>query len=158
MKKISKEEIKILYGIASSAGLVENNNHDDEFHQIVYQVAEKTSVRDLTQEEYRKVKKRLKEYTLLTAENIDGMITVKQKQKIFVMMKELEKLSPSKISRDERLCGIVRKNLKISSFPSDPLKWVRKKEATKLIQILGHYIDNERRKQNSKGDMENESG
>ena len=77
MKRISKEEIKKLYGIAASAGLVDSSNHDnDEFHQIVYQVCGKSSVRELTQEEYRKVKSRLREYTMLTDENTDGMITI----------------------------------------------------------------------------------
>ena len=154
MKKISKEEMKILYGIAASAGLVDNSNHnEDGFHQIVYQVSGKSSVRELTQEEYRKVKSRLKEYISLT----DGMITIKQKRKIYAQIIELSELSPSEKSRDERLCGIVRKILKISSFPSEPLKWVKKKEATKLIQIIGFYIETERNKR-EREDMKNEHG
>lgn len=158
MKKISKEEMKILYGIAASAGLVDNSNHnEDGFHQIVYQVSGKSSVRELTQEEYRKVKSRLKEYISLTDENTDGMITIKQKRKIYAQMIELSELSPSEKSRDERLCGIVRKTLKISSFPSEPLKWVKKKEATKLIQIIGFYIETERNKL-EREDMKNEHG
>ena len=158
MKRISKEEIKKLYGIAASAGLVDSSNHDnDEFHQIVYQVCGKSSVRELTQEEYRKVKSRLREYTMLTDENTDGMITIRQKRKIYAQMIELSELSPSEKSRDERLCGIVRKTLKISSFPSEPLKWVKKKEATKLIQIIGFYIETERNKR-EKEDMKNEHG
>ena len=158
MKRISKEEIKKLYGIAASAGLVDSSNHDnDEFHQIVYQVCGKSSVRELTQEEYRKVKSRLREYTMLTDENTDGMITIRQKRKIYAQMIELSELSPSEKSRDERLCGIVRKTLKISSFPSEPLKWVKKKEATKLIQIIGFYIETERNKR-EREDMKNEHG
>lgn len=158
MKRISKEEIKKLYGIAASAGLVDSSNHDnDEFHQIVYQVSGKSSVRELTQEEYRKVKSRLKEYISLTDENTDGMITIRQKRKIYAQMIELSELSPSEKSRDERLCGIVRKTLKISSFPSEPLKWVKKKEATKLIQIIGFYIETERNKR-EREDMKNEHG
>ena len=63
MKRISKEEIKKLYGIAASAGLVDSSSHDnDNFHQIVYQVCGKNSVRELTQEEYRKVKSRLSDF------------------------------------------------------------------------------------------------
>ena len=158
MKRISKEEIKKLYGIAASAGLVDSSNHnEDGFHQIVYQVSGKSSVRELTQEEYRKVKSRLKEYISLTDENTDGMITIRQKRKIYAQMIELSELSPSEKSRDERLCGIVRKTLKISSFPSEPLKWVKKKEATKLIQIIGFYIETERNKR-EREDMKNEHG
>lgn len=158
MKRISKEEIKKLYGIAASAGLVDSSNHnEDGFHQIVYQVSGKNSVRELTQEEYRKVKSRLREYTMLTDENTDGMITIRQKRKIYAQMIELSELSPSEKSRDERLCGIVRKTLKISSFPSEPLKWVKKKEATKLIQIIGFYIETERNKR-EREDMKNEHG
>lgn len=157
MKKISKEEIKILYAIAASAGFVDNSNHDDDIlHQIVYSIAGKESVKQLTYTEYLAVKKRIEE---LTDENTNGMITVKQKRKIYAMMKELSKLSFSEKSEDERLCGIVRKTLKISSFPSEPLRWVNKKGGTKLIQIIGFYIENEKNKQKIKGaDEEDEHG
>ena len=156
MSKISKAQIKIIYGIASSAGLVDNSKgHEDKLHQIVFGITGKESVKKLSFTEYRKVKNQLKEYAL-TESVADGMITVKQKAKIYVMMKQLAKLDPSETGIDERLCGIVRKNLKISSFPSEPLKWMRKKEATKIIQILGHYIENEKKKKISKGDAEND--
>ncbi len=151
MDKISKEEIKILYSTASSAGFVDNSNHyEDVFHQIVYGLTGKQSVKELTHQEYVKVKIRLEE---LTTDTPNGMITIKQKRKVYAMMKELSKLSPSEKSNDERLCGIIRKNLKITSFPAEPLRWVRKKEVIKLIQILGYYIDNEKKK-TKKGDAE----
>ena len=155
MNEISKAEIKILYSIASSAGFIDNSNHsDDILHQIVYGVTGKESVKQLTHQEFVKVKNRLEE---LTYQNTDGMITIKQKRKIYAQMIELSELSPSEKSRDERLCGIVRKILKISSFPSEPLKWVKKKEATKLIQIIGFYIETERNKR-EREDMKNEHG
>ena len=144
MSKITKEEIKILYAMAASAGFVDNSNHDDDtLHQIVYALTEKTSIKQLTYSEYLAVKKRIEE---LTETNIDDMITVKQKKKVFALMKQLAKLSPSKTSTEERLCGIIRKNLKISSAPKEPLRWVRKKEAVKLIQIIGYYIETEQKK------------
>ena len=155
MNEISKAEIKILYSIASSAGFIDNSNHsDDILHQIVYGVTGKESVKQLTHQEFVKVKNRLEE---LTYQNTDGMITIKQKRKIYAQMIELSELSPSEKSIDERLCGIVRKILKISSFPSEPLKWVKKKEATKLIQIIGFYIETERNKW-EREDMKNEHG
>lgn len=155
MNEISKAEIKILYSIASSAGFIDNSNHsDDILHQIVYGVTGKESVKQLTHQEFVKVKNRLEE---LTYQNTDGMITIKQKRKIYAQMIELSELSPSEKSIDERLCGIVRKILKISSFPSEPLKWVKKKEATKLIQIIGFYIETERNKR-EREDMKNEHG
>ncbi len=154
MSKITRDEIKILYAMAASAGFVDNSNHDDDIlHQIVYAITEKTSVKQLTYSEYLAVKRRIEE---LTEANIDDMITVKQKKKVYALMKQLVKLSPSEISIEERLCGIIRKNLKISSAPKEPLRWVRKKEAVKLIQIIGYYIENEERKQ--KGDVKDEPG
>lgn len=144
MSKITRDEIKILYAMAASAGFVDNSNHDDDIlHQIVYALTEKTSVKQLTYSEYLAVKKRIEE---LTEASIDDMITVKQKKKVYALMKQLVKLSPSEISTEERLCGIIRKNLKISSAPKEPLRWARKKEATKLIQIIGYYIENEQKK------------
>ena len=144
MEKITKDEIKILYAMAASAGFVDNSNHDDDIlHQIVYAITEKTSVKQLTYSEYLAVKRRIEE---LTEANIDDMITVKQKKKVYALMKQLVKLSPSEISIEERLCGIIRKNLKITASPAEPMRWVRKKEATKLIQIIGYYIENEQRK------------
>ena len=44
-----------LYAIASNAGLVEHGNKEDPFHQIVYSVTGKTSVKDLTSREMKQV-------------------------------------------------------------------------------------------------------
>ncbi len=153
MSKITAKQIKILYSTASSAGLVNNQNHsEDEFHQIIFSLTKKTSAKELTFEEYIKIKKYIEE---LATENVDGMITLKQKRKIMAMMKELERLSPMENTTiEKRLCGIVEKMLKISSFPQEPLKWVRKKQATKLIQIVGFYIKTEKKK----GSAESERG
>ena len=48
MSKITKEQIKIIYGIASSAGLVDNSKgHEDKLHQIVFGISGKESIKEL---------------------------------------------------------------------------------------------------------------
>lgn len=152
MKKISKEQIKIIFSIAAKAGLVDNSKgHEDELHQIVFSTTNKESVKELTYAEYLNVKKHIEEYMTNKNDSSD-MITSKQKGKIFVMMKKLAEIDPSEKSIEERLCGIINKTIKnVSAFPNEPLRWIRKKDAAKLIQIIGFYTANEEKKRDSKG-------
>ncbi|MDE5835229.1 MAG: regulatory protein GemA, partial [Ruminococcus sp.] len=71
-----------LYAIASHAGLVENGNKEDPFHQIVYSVTGKISVKDLSDRERKQVESEIK---IRIGEKVSGE-NVKHQEKIAGMM------------------------------------------------------------------------
>lgn len=147
MKMISKNEIRKLYAVASVHGLV-GRDHDDDLHLIIYNMFKKESVKDLTENQYKKV---LKYLDNLTNNTENGMITNKQKQYVNTLMQKLAKVSPSKTSNNERLAGIVHKHLNMTAIPQEPLIWVTKRQAQKLIIVLKDYIEFETKKGGKNG-------
>lgn len=148
MKMISKSEIKKLYAVASIYGLV-GRDHDDDLHLIIYNMFKKESVTELTRKEYIKTLDYI--YSLTnSAEN--GMITSKQKKYVMNLMQKLAKVSPSKCSLNERLAGIINKHFNITAYSKEPLIWVSKKNAQKLIVILKDYINYETKKERNSDD------
>ncbi len=148
MKMISKNEIRKLYAVASVHGLVDRG-HDDDLHLIIYNMFKKESVKDLTENQYKKV---LKYLDNLTNNTENGMITNKQKQYVNTLMQKLAKISPSKTSNNERLAGIVHKHLNMTAIPQESLIWVTKKQAQKLIVVLKDYIEFETKKERNGND------
>lgn len=142
MKRISKAEIKKLYSVASNCGLV-GRDRDDDLHLIIYNRFKKESVKDLTEKEYIET---LDYIYNLTNRSIDGMITSKQREYVMNLMRKLAKISPSKCSLNERLTGILNKHFSITAYSKEPLIWVTKKNAQKLIVILKDYIEYEKKK------------
>lgn len=147
MKMISKNEIRKLYAVASGLGLV-GRDHDDDLHLIIYNMFKKESVKDLTENQYKKV---LRYLDNLTNSTKNGMITSKQKQYVNTLMQKLAKISPSKVPINDRLAGIVHKHLNMTAIPQNPLIWVTKKQAQKLIVVLKDYIEFETKKGGKNG-------
>lgn len=148
MKMISKSEIKKLYAVASIYGLV-GRDHDDDLHLIIYNMFKKESVTELTRKEYIKT---LDYIYNLTNNTENGMITNKQKKYVMNLMQKLAKISPSKCSLNERLAGIINKHFNITAYSKEPLIWVSKKNAQKLIVILKDYINYETKKERNSDD------
>lgn len=148
MKMISKSEIKKLYAVASIYGLV-GRDHDDDLHLIIYNMFKKESVTELTRKEYIKT---LDYIYNLTNNTENGMITSKQKKYVMNLMQKLAKVSPSKCSLNERLAGIINKHFNITAYSKEPLIWVSKKNAQKLIVILKDYINYETKKERNSDD------
>lgn len=159
MIKISKSQIQKLYAIASKLNLVENGNKNDDFHSIVYSVTNKSSVSELTGAEFYKLKDRLIEiqnkdnkangkdgkYKKKTKkEEVNGLegMTQGQCKKVWYMMYELEKISPSSAKIGERLKGIIKKQLKIDVDVKKPFVWLTYKQGNQLIEILKKYAQN----------------
>lgn len=158
MIKISKSQIQKLYAIASKLNLVENGNKDDDFHNIVYSITNKNSVSSLTGAEYYKVRDRLlkiqndskdnkntTEYKKKAKkEEVNGLegMTQGQCKKVWYLMYELEKISPSPAKIGERLKGIIKKQLKIDVDVKKPFIWLNYKQGNQLIEILKKYVEN----------------
>ena len=157
--KISKSQIHNLYAIAAKMKLVESGNKDDEFHSVVYSVTKKNSVSSLTGAEFYKVRDRLIE--IQGSENvnskksrkknkeevneIEGM-TQGQTAKVWYLMYEFAKYSPSHASVGERLKGIIKRQLKMDVDVKKPFVWLTHQQGNQLIEILKKYVANAKSK------------
>lgn len=123
----------------------EHGSREDAFHQLVYGLTGKESVKTLTEQEARRVDRELNKR--LRADSVPGMITNAQRSQVWRLMYKLSDLSPSKVSIAERLAGAVRNILGITASSSDPLLWVSKSDASRLIARLEKYVASAQRKQ-----------
>lgn len=139
---------KILYAIASNAGLVEHGNKEDPFHQIVYSITNKTSVKDLSSREMKQVENEIRNRCknvsgdkIKNQEAVSGMMSPAQQSLAWRLMYQIQrydvKVSDKLIGA--RLAGVVRKTLKITASDTDPLRWVNTENGNKLIETLKRY-------------------
>ncbi|MDE5619472.1 MAG: regulatory protein GemA [Ruminococcus sp.] len=145
-----------LYAIAANAGLVEHGNKEDPFHQIVYSVTRKTSVKDLTEREMKMVESEIRNRI---SENVSGE-KIKSQEAVPDIMSPAQQalawrlmyqirlydLKVSNKSIGARLAGVVRKTLKISASDTEPLKWVSAENGNKLIETLKRYVKSAEKK------------
>ncbi len=144
--------IKRLYALASGLGLVERNNKEDPFHQLVYGLTGKEHVSELTPSEARIIQTELQERMRLknhdkplkkektVKEDIPGMMTAAQQKLAWRLVYRLDELEPTVASVPERLIGAIEKILGITASRFDPFRWIRFDEGTKLIEQLKRYV------------------
>lgn len=137
-------KVQKLYAKAAVLDMVEHGSHEDAFHQLVYGLTGKESVKALTEQEFQRVDKELSRR--LKPDNVPGMITPAQISLVWKLMHKLSALSPSKVSKAERLAGAVRSILSITASSSAPLLWVSKSDASKLIARLEKYVESAKKK------------
>lgn len=157
---ISKSQIHNLYAIAAKMKLVENGNKDDEFHSVVYSVTGKRSVSSLTGAEFYKVRDRLieiqgsekqvnnkkvKKKKNEEVKEVEGM-TQGQTAKVWYLMYEFAKYSPSHATVGERLKGIIKRQLKMDVDVKKPFLWLTHRQGNQLIEILKKYVVNAKSK------------
>lgn len=146
---------QFLYAIATKNGLVEHGSKDDPFHQIVYSITQKTSVKDLTNREMKLVEneirnrcKNISSDKIKSQESIKGMMSPAQQSLAWRLMYQIQgydvKVSSQTVGA--RLAGVVRKTLKISASDTDPLKWVNAENGNKLIETLKRYVKSAEKK------------
>ncbi len=114
----TKKQIQAIYVIGAKCGLVERGNKQDNLHNLIYQLTEKESVSELTEEQAAAVIRRLKseEASVIAAdEQVKAFISEAQIMKIFGLMYELADLLPSEAKVKDRLCGIIQKELRINT-------------------------------------------
>lgn len=140
-------DVKKLYAKAAVLGMVEPGSHEDAFHQLVYGMTGKESVKALTEPEFRKVENELKRrlrsrpsYRRPEQQEAPGMMTKAQRDMAWRQIYTLAALSPSRASEGERMAGAVRKILGITASPKEPLKWVSKEDGSRLIDTLKRYV------------------
>lgn len=145
-----------LYAIAANAGLVEHDNKEDPFHQIVYSVTGKTSVKDLTDREAKRVENEIRNRIsesvsgdkIKNQEAVSGMMSPAQQSLAWRLMYQIQgyDVKVSNQTVGARLAGVVRKTLKISASDTDPLKWVNAENDNKLIETLKRYVKSAEKK------------
>ncbi len=133
-----------LYAIAVELNLLERGNPEDPFHIIVYRITGKEHVSKLNQKEEKAVLKELLSYRE-TEENPQKISPV-HRRKVWALIYELCEADPSGAKPAERLCGAIEKILNTSSFRRDPFRWVKERDADKLIETLKRYIKSAERK------------
>lgn len=145
-----------LYAIAANAGLVEHGSKEDPFHQIVYSVTGKTSVKELTSREMKQVENEIRSRIsenvsgdkVKSQEAVSGMMSPAQQSLAWRLMYQIQRydVKVSDKSVGARLAGAVRKTLKISASDTDPLKWVNAENGNKLIETLKRYVKSAEKK------------
>lgn len=151
----TKKQIQAIYVIGAKCGLVERGNKQDNLHNLIYQLTEKESVSELTEEQAAAVIRRLKseEASVIAAdEQVKAFISEAQIKKIFGLMYELADLSPSEAKVKDRLCGIIQKELGIKVNPrSDIFKGFSERQGAKLIDAIKRYVRQAKRKGDRNG-------
>lgn len=141
--------IKRLYALAAVLGLVESNNKDDAFHQLVVGITGKEHVSDLTEDEKRTVERELK----LRSGNVPqkkkpskkktavpGMMTAQQQNLAWRLVYRLDELEPTSASVPERLIGAIERILGITASRKEPFRWINFDDGIKLIEYLKRYV------------------
>lgn len=150
MAVATKKQIQLIYVIGSKCGLVEQGNKQDNLHNLVYQLTQKESISELTEDQAAAVISRLRseEAAVIAAdEQVKAFISEAQIKKIFGLMYELAALSPSDAKVKDRLCGIIHKELGIEVNPrTDIFKGFSERQGAVLIDTIKRYIRQVKRK------------
>ncbi len=148
MAAATKKQIQLIYVIGSKCGLVDPGNREDDLHNFVFQLTHKTSVKELTEQQAAAVIRQLRENEKSIADDEPvAFISAAQIKKIFGMMYELAKLSPSEATVKLRLCGIIQKELKLKVSPErDIFNGFSERQGAALIEALKRYLRSAKRK------------
>ena len=157
MAAIATQQIRKIYAIGNALGIVERGNAEDSLHDLVSSITGKDSLKALTYAEAQAVirdlekrqgdaphpRRRPKAYT-----ERPGGATEGQQRKVWALMYELQRrdTAPSTALLEERLCGIIRKELKIDAVPVQPFAWLEFQTCSKLIEVLKKYVANAKKK------------
>ena len=161
MSAIKKEQIKSIYALGASLGIVGRDKKEDELHILVAGVTGKDKISDLTEAEGKKVvselmlRMRLSNHTAppkrkaKTHETKPNSISERQQKMIWALMYQLRDcdIESKGMSLGERLAGIIRKHLHIDATAQRPFAWLAVGDAQRLINIIEAYIQNEKKKQ-----------
>ncbi len=138
MTKITAKQIQVIYALGAKTGTLEHGNKDDELHSIVYRVCGKTSIKDLTDVDFRSVVATLNGYL----PQVD-MMTDKQKGKAWRYIYRLVELdqNESKGKAGTRMLGAIKKILNVEAEDvKNPFKGLTLEQGEKLIESLKRYV------------------
>lgn len=161
---LKPQQTQRIYAMGARLGLVESGNKNDLLHELVYSIAQKSSVRELDEQEYKKVvaelANKLRIASLTEPKTVHpfkakkredkgiGKMSDGQIDKVWRLMYILQELDekPSSASLGKRVSGIIKKELHIDALPKKPFAWLTYQQGVKLIEILKKYIANAQRR------------
>lgn len=150
MASINTYQIRKIYTIASVLGM-KGRDKDDALHDLVLGMTGKTSVRELSYADACRVIGELearqgtpppRKGGRPMRKSTPGRVSEGQQRKIWALMYQLAEASPSTAQLGDRLCAIIKKTLRVESFPQAPFAWVDYKGGNKLIEALKGYVTN----------------
>lgn len=153
-QQIEKWQVKAIYALGGSLQMVQRASHDDGLHELVHGITGKESVKSLTREEaacvIHELQVRMKGFPAAPkpkrkpAGSSAGM-TGGQQKKVWALMYQLQRLSPSQAGLGDRLCGVIGSALGIDAKPADPFQWLDYRKGNQLIETLKGYIQSAER-------------
>ena len=157
MAAITAQQIRKIYAIGGALGIVERGNANDRLHDLAASLTGKTSLKALTYAEGQTVISDLQRRQggappprrkPKAHPERPGGATAGQQRKAWALMYELQKRDtpPSTASLGERLCGIIKKELKLDADPQRPFAWLDFQDGNRLIEILKKYVASAKRK------------
>lgn len=164
MKQIEPYQMKKIYAIGRQLGIAERG-HEDDLHALVAGMTGKDSIKSLTYREAQEViawlvqlqggqappsARRPREHAARP-----GGITEGQQRKVWALMYELQKRdeTPSAVSLGDRLCAVIKKELKIDAIARTPFAWLDFEAGNRLIEILKQYVKHAGRKRRDDGGL-----
>ena len=161
MGKISSSQLRKIYAIAQSLGMV-NRGGDDALHDLAQSVAGKEHLKELTYEEAFHLigelearqgdipppRKRARQ----VKKSRSGGASDGQQRKVWALMYQLQEVSPSTAPPGERLCGIIRRELQIDALAASPFIWIDYPTCIRLIEAIKGYIKSAKNKKEVYGE------
>lgn len=160
---MTSEQIQRIYGMAAVLGLVDNGNPPDDLHLLIESRTGKTSVKQLTDGEYKII---VRELSGMLPQNLDvppcppkqkrdkhydetpGQMTAAQQKKVWQLMYRLKALDVEETtaSLGSRLCGIIKITFGVDAAEKDPMKWLSAEQGGRLIEKIKQYVKSAERK------------
>lgn len=159
MKPIESWQRSKIYGIGNALGIVDKSG-EDELHILIFRITGLGSMKLLDVKQANDVILELQRLQSVsntppkakpkpkTPTAVSGMMSAGQQKKAWALMYELQKLDiePSSTAIGDRICGIIKKEMKTDCLPKKPFVWLDSTQGNKLIEILKKYIASAKRK------------
>jgi len=158
MSAITTQQVRKIYAIGNALGIVERDNDQDNLHILIDTLTGKESVKALgyceAEDVIRELRRRQGDSPRPRPRRpkqhpeTSGGATEGQQRRIWQLMYSLERLDrePSTATLGERLCGIIKRELKVDCTPKNPFLWLDSQVANKLIEIIKGYVKSAERR------------
>lgn len=158
--EIQKWQIKMIFATGHSLGIVTAGSREDDLHLLVEGITGKDSVKELSFHEANAVIAKLRNMKRPQAspqpqrpdwkehKQRPGGITSGQQKKVWYLMYELKKCDEvaNNVALGERLCKIIKKEMKLDALAKDPFTWMTFSQGNTLIEILKKYLGSAQKK------------
>ena len=151
---------KHIFALAKEAGISDTKM----LHELVGDICGKNSLKDITRQDYRQIIRELQKRSSgqsagrkpkpkpSQVRTVGGM-SEGQIRKVWRLMYDLKGFDKEEntASVGERLCGIIKRELKIDAQSKEPFVWLTYQNGSTLIERLKKYVENAE-KRNLRGD------